>query len=284
MPTTLQSGAVREARLQDAIVRAFADELEQTLILLNSRIRRLLRQFDAEDGRVKTTVGNIGRAVAMRESILTAMEDAGYTSLLRAAVDQPLDRLAEEVLRTNRLAGLSAIQDTFAVESLAAFKELRLAQLLDLAEDTASAVWRSVLDGVTGARPVDDLLDDLTDVLDAGRAVAQRVYDSAVSTYAQQVALGPSTGSPDEVFVYVGPVDSKTRPFCLERVGRAYTRAEIDDMDNGMLPAVLMSRGGWQCRHLWRRVSILDEEVLDLVGTTNRLPEVAKQLDDLEAA
>jgi len=281
---TLQSGAVREARLQDALVQTFADELEQTVVLLNARIRRLLRQLDSEDGRVKTTARNLGRAVAMRESLLGALEDAGYTGLLRTAVDEPLDRLAAEVLKTNRLAGVAASTDTFAVESLAAFKDLRLAQLLDLADDTASAVWRSVLDGVTGARPVDDLLDDVADVLDASLSSARRVYDTAVSTYAQQVALGHTSGAPDEVFVYVGPVDSVARKFCVDRVGKAYTRADIDEMDNGQLPNTLMTRGGYNCRHLWRRVSVLDQDVLDLEGTDQRLPEVEAQLAELEAA
>lgn len=281
---SLQSGAVREARLQDALVQQFADELEQALILLNSRIRRLLRQLDTEGGRLRTTAVNVGQAVAMREAILEALEDAGYTSLLREAVDAPLDRLAAEVLRTNRIAGLAAAESRYGVEALAAFKDLRLAHLLDLAEDTASAVWRAVLDGVIGARPVDDLLDDLADVLDGSRTAAQRTYDTAVSTYAQHVALLGTSGEPDEVFVYVGPVDSVARPFCRQRVGRAYTRAEIDDMDNQQLPNVLVSRGGYNCRHVWRRVSVLDGDVLEMVGTTERLPDVAAQLAELEAA
>lgn len=282
--SALQSGAVREARLQDALVQSFADELEQALILLNSRLRRLLRQFDTEGGRLVGTLVSIGQAMAMREAILDALEDAGYTRVLRDAVDAPLDRLAAEVLRTNRTAGLAATQSRYAVEALAAFKELRLAQLLDLAEDTASAVWRTVLDGVIGARPVDDLLDDLIDVLDASRSVAQRTYDTAVSIYTREVGLLHSTGEPGELFLYVGPVDGKTRPFCLERVGKVYTRAEIDQWDNGQLSNPLVTGGGYNCRHVARRVSVLDDEVAALVATGERLPEVEAQLAALEAA
>ena len=52
---------------------------------------------------------------------------------------------------------------------------------------------------------------------------------------------------------YYGPDDLVTRPFCRRLVesDRSYTRAQIDEMSNGMLPNVWITGGGWNCRHQW---------------------------------
>ncbi len=59
-------------------------------------------------------------------------------------------------------------------------------------------------------------------------------------------------------FVYMGPPanDPKIRPFCEKLMtkvsaGRTWTRAEIDQMDNGQLPNVFVTCGGYACRHQW---------------------------------
>ncbi len=50
-------------------------------------------------------------------------------------------------------------------------------------------------------------------------------------------------------FLYVGPNDSKTREFCLERVGKVFTSEQISMWDNGQgLPASIYL-GGYNCRH-----------------------------------
>lgn len=272
----LQSSAVGEAALQDVIVRAFAEELEETVKLLNRRIRALLLQFQLEDGRLVSTQTNLERALSLRAELLRALEDAGVTELSRAGIDEPLDRLAVRVL-SNRI-GDAAVLTPFDLDALAAFKELRLAQLLDLDADAAAAVWRTVLDGVVGARPVAQLLDDVEDVLESSAAEARTVYDTAVSTYSRQVDQLHATGEPDELFVYVGPADIKTRAFCERHVGRVYARSEIDTMDNGQLPNVLLTGGGYNCRHAWKRVSVLDAELQELHRSGTRIPFVEEQL------
>ncbi len=59
-------------------------------------------------------------------------------------------------------------------------------------------------------------------------------------------------------YAYVGPGagDPVIRPFCKHLMiqaaaGRTWTRAEIDTMDNLQLPNVMVSGGGFNCRHIW---------------------------------
>lgn len=56
-------------------------------------------------------------------------------------------------------------------------------------------------------------------------------------------------------YVYIGPIDSKTRSFCLNYVGTALDEQEIEGLDNGQTGNVLIDGGGYNCRHQWNPVT-----------------------------
>jgi hypothetical protein len=277
----LQRAAERTAALQDAAVADYEANLRRVWGLVTRQLRRLLREWDNEDGRLVTTAANLGRVIALRDTLRAAFLDAGYDDIALAAVDDPLDALAQQVLRSSRIANRAARFSPVSIEAIAAWKELRLADLLDLAEDAARAVQTSALDGVLGIRPVDRLIDDVAEVLEDNAARARTVYDTAVSTFTRQIEQLTSDGTPDELFIYVGPTDSKVRPFCRRWVGRVRSRAQIDELDNGSLPNVFLSGGGYNCRHVWKRVSVLDAELRELAETGARAPWIAEALDEM---
>lgn len=281
MPTRaerLQAAAEREARLIDTITKRFAEELGSVLRLMNRHVRTLIQRFDAEDRRLVSTAANLGRAIRLRADLTELLRASGFHAVVKAAVDAPLDRLAETVMQGSRTAAQAAALTPFDINALAAFKELRLAELLALGEDATRVLWRTTLDGVLGLRPIADLVADLEDALDVTEREARTLYDTAISTYSRQVEHLHSTGDPDELFLYAGPLDKKTREFCVERVGKVFSRAEIEEMDNGQIGDVLTTGGGYNCRHTWKRVSLLDEELLDLHKSGGRLEHVEAQL------
>jgi hypothetical protein len=274
----LLAEADRLARLQDVLVDSFVRELDQTLVLLNRRIRVLIRQFDAENGRMVGRAVNLGLAIRARQAVMDALVEAGVIEALERSVDEALDRVAQRVLSSSRVASRAAgFPTAFTFDALVALKELRLATLLDLADDTAAGIWRLVMEGVLSARTSDDLIEDVADLLDSSLAEARTVYDTAVSTYQRQVEALLSEGEADEVFLYAGPVDLKIRPFCKERVGKVYTRSEIDGWDNGQLPNPFLTAGGYNCRHQLMRLSRFSE-LRELAGKDERVPEIARQL------
>lgn len=284
MPTrgdALQRAAEREARLQDVITREFADELAPVMQLLKRRIRRLLRDFDIEDGRLLSTAANLGRAMRLRDDLTAMLSDAGFDDVVQAAVDEPLDRLAAKVLASSKTAQQGSTLMPFDVEALTAFKELRMADLFGLSEEAGKTIWRATVDGVMGIRPVDDLVADIEDAVDVTTAEARTLYDTGVSTYSRQVEQLRASGDADELFLYAGPADSKTRKFCKQRVGKVFSRAEIEEMDNGQLDSVMTTGGGFNCRHTWKRVSVLDEELRELHDSGDRLKHVDEQLAEV---
>ena len=185
----------------------------------------------------------------------------------------PLDDLAVRLLR-----GAPTTLGPNVFDTLLAWKELRLAELLDIAENVARAIQRAALDGTLGLRPVDRLILDVARVLDLSQRQARTIYDTAVSVFARQVEQVTSTGEADELFVYLGPVDDVVRPFCRQWVGKVRERAVIETLDNGQLPDVMRTGGGYNCRHVWKRVSRLDDELIAIAGTDERAPGIATLL------
>lgn len=248
VPRAAQRQAVKGAALVDALTGQFAAEMGEALTLLRARIRALLRQFDREQGQIVKTAANLARALAMERQIAAALEEAGWQDLALAATDEPLNAVARQALATR--AGTAAARlSAFDAEALAALKTLRFAEILEVGDDLAASLWRAVLDGVLGAQSRETLVEDLSDLMDDTAATAKTLYDTAVSTYMRQAQLLHTTGDPGERFIYLGPDDNVTRPFCRTHLNETLTRREIEGLDNGQLPNPLITGGGFNCRH-----------------------------------
>jgi hypothetical protein len=52
-------------------------------------------------------------------------------------------------------------------------------------------------------------------------------------------------------YYYLGPVDAKTRPFCLQRIGEKFTTKQIEHFGdaNGSGLNGFLQPGGFNCRH-----------------------------------
>lgn len=278
----LQRAGEAEAVQQDQLVLQFEGQLEGVLRRTDRHIAELVRQLKQEDGRLVRTHASLGRAIRMRKDLAGAIVKAGLNELLDEAIADRFDDLADTILGNSTIAARAAKLSPVDIEAITAMKELRLADLLDWRDGVAQEAWRITVDGVLGLSPVDNLVADLSELLDTSLPRARTLYDTSVSTFSRQVNLLHATGDPDELFYYAGPVDSITRKFCIERVGKVFTRAEIDEMDNGQLPDVLITGGGYNCRHTFKVVSVLDEELQQLHETGGRLPHIQQQLDALE--
>lgn len=277
--------AAREASLVEKLNARFAFELGAVLRLANTRIRQLVRELQTvEQGtRAIATKANLGRVLGLRRDVLRALEQAGYQAAAEGATSAPIDQLTREVLRGNSIAQRAFDLTKTDLSAIAAFKTVRFDELLRVEADLATRIWRVVLDGTLGLRPVDELVDDVADAMDQSERQARTTYDTALSILSRQVDQLHATGAADELFYYAGPLDTKTRKFCRARVGKVFTREQLETADNGQLPNPLLTGGGYNCRHAPKRVSALDRELRELAGTGRRVAHVQQILDQLEA-
>lgn len=273
----LLSAAEQVAVVADDLGRRFAKELQRVQIDLERELRRLL--VKAQEGSRTATI-SAARGLQLRRQLREVLEAAGYDDLAATATTGGLQRMARAVERLNLAAKVATFTSRDATR-IAALKELARLDLLAVGDEVAVALWRSTVQGLFSLRPANDILDDLADVLDDEMPKVRTLYDTTTSVFGRQVEALKSSGEPDELFAYIGPADSKVRPFCAKHLGKVYSRKDIDAMDNGQLPNVFLTAGGWNCRHTFQAISKFSE-LVDLHGTGERIPEVAEALKGVQ--
>jgi len=253
-------------RLSSSFYRELARVLQDTERALQPILRRAL-----DGDRTATVTG--ARGLVLRREVRQALERAGYDALVDAATSNAVQRMADVVLATR--IGASAVKLIAPdARKLQALVDIGRVNLLQVGDDTAAAIWRSVASWVFSARPTNDILDDLFNALDEDTGVIHTLFDTQVSTFGRQVeALAVADLPADQPFLYVGPNDQKNRPFCREHVGHVMTRAAIEGLDNGQLPNPFVTGGGYNCRHSW--LAVESQELRDLANTGRKAPEFA---------
>ena len=156
------------------------------------------------------------------------------------------------------LAGTKAEYTGADVQAMQAIIDTDFDVISKYTDFIGSSVRSEVLKGILTGTSLN--LDALTD--EYGSEIKSKV-ETEVRTGQMAfnrtlaVAKGLDAYGDKAKFLYYGPDDGITRPFCEKLVGQEFTLAEIRRMDNGQGLDVLTNGGGWNCRHSW--VAVKDE-------------------------
>lgn len=184
------------------------------------------------------------------------------TALKEAGLDDQVERLREvfgaEFLAASEdfthTTGRAAPLGGFAKEGLKAFEDDRLDLGARLINQYVGDVRSAIMDQVILGQPPSVTLAQNS----AGDAVMHHLrteLNTSVMTYQRIIHKQKAEKAGIDKFLYVGPDDKITRPFCHEHVGKIYSSAEIAEMDNEQDLPVEIFCGGYNCRHHWRPVS-----------------------------
>ena len=116
----------------------------------------------------------------------------------------------------------------------------------------SNVVKQEVVAGIMNNRTVDEILESVGKKGYGAGVGMKRVINDGMNNYSRSVTRMMMDEAPDNTkYIYVGPVDEKTRPFCLTAIqAGAITMAEINSM-GGEWAASLTDGGGINCRHGW---------------------------------
>ena len=84
---------------------------------------------------------------------------------------------------------------------------------------------------------------------DVGDATAYTQANTIVAQFDNAYMVENAQQAGVQKFKYDGSLKVNTRPFCRERLGKLYTLAQLEKMDNGQGLPVLYSLGGYNCTH-----------------------------------
>lgn len=279
-PRKARTQSAQLARDVDVLVGQFEADLARVWVVLRERIVRLTNQLISEKGRVVSTAVNLGVARASARELQAALEEAGYTDLIAGALDVMGDLAKYQGLGQTTVARVERAA-AWSAETLDAFHDIKLRELISVSDAAIRRVEQTLLRGIVGAQDRAELLNEVVAELEISLPQARTIYDTALSEFSRVAVTSTATGQADEAFLYSGPIDGLTREFCLERVGKVYSRAAIDAMDNGQLDNTLITGGGYNCRHTW--LPIAPDDPLEKLADTGRYIDDEYEADRAEA-
>ena len=130
--------------------------------------------------------------------------------------------------------------------------------LMGVVDEMAAGISRRARMAV-GAAEFGEVMEAVEGALAKVRGNAGTLAETGINTFYRTLSGRKNEGAGIERYVYMGPDDKLTRPFCRRILDRTFTRAKIDRMDNGQLANVFISGGGWNCRHQWYGVTEEEE-------------------------
>jgi hypothetical protein len=255
-------------RYVTASVSAYEDRLDQLVAIATARtIADLSRRLTIDkNGVIAGTASNRRVLRSVDDVFMSELEDAGFSALNRSYagqfagqlpfLHQILDKISDS-LKTP----LPDVRDAIRVQekqTLTAQQASTVDSLQGAAQAVAAGAKRQAMFGFAGLK-VADLAATLSKSLEKTTAQAETIADTAQVMFyrtatAQAFAVIEKDLPEMEIrYEYEGPDDSLTRPFCdrLLHAAKTYTREEIGEMNNHQLPNVLITAGGWNCRHQW---------------------------------
>jgi hypothetical protein len=250
----------RHNAYQDSVMESFVSQLQSTLHSAQANMTmELMRRLSIERGRVARTSTN-RRVLGQVESMFAAsMRRAGYDSLINEFVGSfnGQFRFMDEILQELSAAMKTPLAITKQTRDTAvAFQGNARNALASVADAVGLKAAQQTLFSVGGMK-FDDLVALLTESFSLTIPQATGLAATLQTTFFrtiqdseyQQIEATQPKGAHAIRYIYDGPKDKLNRPFCKDRVGKSYSRKQIDKMDNGQLPDVMRTCGGWRCRH-----------------------------------
>ena len=230
--------------------------------LLREMTERLSR-LDQSGGRLVSEQKALDNARRIRGEVLELLREDGLPvtvgiaeSRVVDAVDAALRLMPRAVSKEAQGARIDVTFDAEAKASLARSVSGVLDEVALAFKEAALEIRKAIDVGVNTGSSLKDVTEDVAKALQATFNRSANVVDTAIRMAAQKAILDKGQAAADElgvelVWEYSGTSDLKTRPFCARSLGKAFTRAAMNALENDSgLPAAT-ARGGFNCRHFW---------------------------------
>lgn len=237
--------------------------LFETIRRLDLRISVLISRLRVKNGRLLSDSINLSAAIKMRKDIAKQFGPY-YTAAATATNYIPVQKEVGKILKDAGISSNFTRADTSLVK---AFSDDGLNQLTGLGNQYSADISKRVYTAVAAGDSLEDLTLEVRQLLlggtdKGGRPMVNHAQTIATTGYQEvdSILLKTKTDDipDDEIeFIYAGSLIKDSRKWCVDHVGKSYTRAEIAAWEErswkgkkkGSDPFV--TRGGWDCRHRW---------------------------------
>lgn len=249
--------------LAEDFQRQLGDVLSDVQLQL---VDQLMTQLEISGGRVESTGENANVLYSLPTMFTTILTASPYFSTVQGFLSQLAGQIDEfsaayDYYRT-KFADLPEMffsqedRDIMA-RQVESYNSLYTSRVLD-----ASKKLQQIASTAMGGIGVAQLIQRVNLAVSQLGHVEQ-IYKDQMTTFFR--LIGNLMYSNLEAFSYIlkyryiGPRDRKNRAFCADLISapmETYTRAQIDDMDNGQGLDCFNNCGGYGCRHWWELVEV----------------------------
>jgi len=255
---------LRQIKRLNTGIDGISDELVAAIEKYQRNYERALYKvnFDIKDGYIKTNLSNYSKATS-----IDGMNKLGFRQLAIDHISEYNSVANKQIIFAQSL-GIATDLSFKDLEILKKLQELDLAALYSQGEALDNAIKKALVNGIASGSNYDDMIGNISDTL-LGAGETTGMLAKYADTYLRTSLFGLSRMVDKEIYekaggyskyLYVGPIDKRTREFCIEHVGNSYTEAEIEQFpnenDSGLDP--WFSPGGWNCRHRLIPVDSID--------------------------
>lgn len=275
--TELQKIERKKLNIIASSVDSFLGQLEKSLSNLNAKIPSLLI-LDMDGNAIRSSQANLQRAIAARAQIVDLLDKTGFNKSIGGLAKTYNDVTA---LTAKGLAA-AGIEQKFTrvdVRALTAVKEMDFRRWESFSNDLVDTVQNSIINSVVAGDKFSVMTDNIANTL-TGLGEKESLITSRAATLANTYIQGfdrtvtarAAREADIDTFIYLGPDDDLTRPFCEDVLAGngnmrfnipakngdepIYTLDEIEAMNNGTPLAPMNFGGGYNCRHKFRPISV----------------------------
>lgn len=236
-------------------VAALESEIEEVLreleSFLNQNLPRIIRE--AQQGNRDPIEG--------LNALINAFRTGGVNSQLGNITEifgNELRRIGEdfESLGIMSYEQFQTLIDLDTVESLI---RLRINDIENKAVETLSRLRPVILENVILGTQIDELVLSQT-ASNVLLNFTRTELTTALISFNRMITLVQAEQAGLDLFLYIGPNDKITRPFCRRTLNKKnipiFTKKEIEAMDNGQGLPVITYGGGYNCRHSWGALTL----------------------------
>jgi hypothetical protein len=261
-PNNIIKGAERVDEVLDAAIGNAQTVVGRSIKRLEQRIMSSMKALEtSKNGELVGPRVNLKQAQKVHQDLAKYFEEM-YGTGLHQAMDG-FDEVAKAI-KDNwpdlddaiEFTGVDyTVMDTLKKQSLEEFRRF--------GDGAREQIATAMYDHVVANGTFGGLVAEMAAVLGTGldkrgnnmARYAKLWANDAIMNFHQAVTMNKANQAGLKSFLYVGNIMRTSRPFCIDRAGKVFTKKEIESWNDmwwdGKRGPAMTYRGGWNCRHHW---------------------------------
>ena len=229
----------------EQILKSIDDNLDREVNLFNIELENVLKAV--EQSVANKAVELYATPLEFDYAVQQILLEEGYYDLVSDFIDNSYDKSYGEIIALFEAGGLAATFTEDDITSIKAIKQLDMDFFNDKGRQAASQLKADLFKYQLSDMNVNTMVDNIKESLQGTNLVnySSTYAETGISNFNQKIIDLKSADVVNEVFIYRGVEDKKTRDFCRCLVGQEkyYNKDDSNKIKND-------KRRQYNCRHL----------------------------------